>query len=156
MISRMARSQQNLLTIGRIAEQADVSIDTIRFYERRGALPEPQRTAAGYRLYAPDTIRRIDFIRRAKNLGFTLEEIIALLKLQDTGGAKAAVKALTRRKLEQIDNKMQDLMRMRKVLSALEHDCAGTGDVRTCPIIEALSGGTNLDDADTTSEKSPL
>ena len=156
MIHRMGRSKQDLWTIGRIAEQADVSIDTIRFYERRGALPEPQRTAAGYRLYAPDTIRRIEFIRRAKALGFTLEEIIALLGLQDTGGSKAAVKALTRRKLEQIDSKMQDLARMREVLSTLEHDCAGTGDVRTCPIIEALSDGTTPGDTDKVQDKGSL
>jgi MerR family copper efflux transcriptional regulator len=154
-IHGMGNSQQKTLTIGRIAEQADVGIDTIRFYERRGLLPEPARTASGYRLYTTDTVRRLDFIRRAKDLGFTLEEIIALLGLQDTAGSKAAVKKLTRRKLEQIDSKMQDLTRMREVLSALEHDCAGTGDVRTCPIIEALSDGTNFADAATNTKKKP-
>ncbi len=127
------------MTIGRIAEQADVGIDTIRFYERRGLLPAPQRTASGYRLYTPDTVSRLNFIRRAKDLGFTLEEISSLLGLQDSRGSKAAVRALTRRKLEQINSKMQDLARIRDVLTALEHDCAGSGDVRTCPIIEALS-----------------
>ena len=127
------------LTIGRVAEQADVGIDTIRFYERRGLLPAPQRTASGYRLYTPDTVGRLNFIRRAKDLGFTLEEISSLLGLQDSRGSKAAVRAWTRRKLEQINSKMQDLARIRDVLTALEHDCAGSGDVRTCPIIEALS-----------------
>ena len=149
----MGNSGAKSLTIGRIAEQADVGIDTIRFYERRGLLPEPQRTASGYRLYTPDIIRRLNFIRRAKDLGFTLEEIISLLALQDSGGAKAEVKKLTRRKLEQIDSKMNDLGRMREVLTALENDCAGTGDVRSCPIIEALSDGTHFDDASKNAKK---
>lgn len=152
----MGKSEQKPLTIGRIAELADVGIDTIRFYERRGLLPEPARTASGYRLYTADTIQRLEFIRRAKDLGFTLEEIIALLGLQDSQGSKAAVKELTRRKLEQIDSKMQDLTRMRDVLSALEHDCAGTGDVRTCPIIEALSDGITLGNVATNTKKQPL
>jgi Hg(II)-responsive transcriptional regulator len=152
-IHGMGNRQQKTLTIGRIAEQADVGIDTIRFYERRGLLPEPARAASGYRLYTTDTIRRLDFIRRAKDLGFTLEEILALLRLQDTRGSKATVKDITHRKLEQIDSKMQGLTRMREVLSALEHDCAGTGDVRTCPIIEALSDGTTFADAETNTKK---
>jgi MerR family copper efflux transcriptional regulator len=152
----MGNTQAKSLTIGRIAEQADVGIDTIRFYERRGLLPQPKRTPSGYRLYTPDTVRRLDFIRRAKDLGFTLEEIIALLGLQDSRGSKAAVKALTRRKLEQINSKMQDLARMRDVLTELERDCAGDGDVRTCPIIEALSDGTIVDDADIAKKKNPL
>ena len=156
MIRSMGNSQAKSLTIGRLAQQADVGIDTVRFYERRGLLPEPARTASGYRLYTPETIDRLNFIRRAKDLGFTLEEIISLLGLQDSIGSKADVKELTRRKLEQINNKMQDLGRMRDVLTALEHDCAGTGDVRTCPIIEALSDGTVVDDADIAKKKNPL
>ena len=156
MILSMGNSQAKSLTIGRLAQQADVGIDTVRFYERRGLLPEPARTASGYRLYTPETIDRLNFIRRAKDLGFTLEEIISLLGLQDSRGSEAAVKELTRRKLEQINSKMQDLGRMRDVLTALEHDCAGTGDVRTCPIIEALSDGAVVDDADIAKKKNPL
>jgi len=135
----MKTNQKKSLTIGRVAQQADVSIDTVRFYEQRGLLPKPARTASGYRLYSADTIERLNFIRRSKALGFTLEEIILLLGLQDTGGAKAKVRAITRSKLKQIDIKIDDLRRMRDVLSALEHDCAGSGNARACPIIEALS-----------------
>jgi MerR family copper efflux transcriptional regulator len=138
---------QKSLTIGRVAQQADVSIDTVRFYEQRGLLPKPARTATGYRLYSADTVDRLHFIRRSKALGFTLEEIILLLGLQDTSGAKAEVRAITRSKLEQIDRKIDDLRRMRDVLSALEHDCAGSGNARACPIIEALSAGTTDDSA---------
>ena len=151
----MENKPQKPLTIGRIAQQADVGIDTIRFYERRGLLPAPKRSASGYRLYSTDTIRRLDFIRKAKALGFTLEEIISLLGLQDSTGAKADVKALTRRKLEQIDTKIHDLERIRDVLSTLEHDCKGTGDVRTCPIIEALSSAPVPDDLMTATSKNP-
>jgi len=135
----MREDQQKPLTIGRIARQADVGIDTIRFYERRGLLPEPQRTDSGYRLYPPATIVRLRFIRRAKALGFSLDEIVTLLALQDAGGPKAEVKAITHRKLGQIEAKITDLERMRDVLRELDRDCSGTGDVRGCPIIETLS-----------------
>ena len=127
------------LTIGRAAKQAGVGVDTIRFYEQRGLLPEPARTGAGYRLYGSDTIERLSFIRRAKTLGFSLEEIGTLLDLQDNGGPKAEVKAITRRKLDQIDTRIADLQRMRSVLQSLNHDCSGRGSVDSCPIIEALT-----------------
>ncbi len=127
------------LTIGRLAKQAAVGIDTVRFYERRGLLPEPPRTAAGYRLYTNDTIARIRFIRRAKLLGFNLDEIGNLLNLHDRGGQKSAVKQLTQRKLDQIDAKIADLSKIRDVLRELASECSGTGDVNGCPIIETLA-----------------
>ena len=127
------------LTIGRIARLAEVGVDTIRFYERRGLLPEPVRTAAGYRLYSTDTVNRLHFIRRAKALGFSLEEITTLLDLQDNGGPKAKVKDITQRKLEGINAKIDDLERMRDVLNDLNKKCSGKGDVCGCPIIDVLS-----------------
>ena len=144
----MSKNPDKPLTIGRIAARADVGIDTIRFYERRGLLPEPSRTESGYRLYPPATISRLNFIRRAKALGFSLDEIATLLALQDTGGPKAEVKAITHRKLEQVEAKITDLARMRDVLRELDRDCSGTGDVGGCPIIEALSDAAHDDDAD--------
>jgi len=144
----MTDKQQKPLTIGRVAKQADVGIDTIRFYERRGLLPEPQRTESGYRLYPPATVTRLHFIRRAKALGFSLDEIVTLLALQDTGGPKSEVKAITHRKLEQIEAKITDLARMRDVLRDLDRDCSGAGDVRGCPIIETLSGQPDGDRGD--------
>ena len=131
------------LTIGRIASLAEVGIDTVRFYERRGLLPTPPRTASGYRIYAPETVGRLNFIRRAKTLGFSLEEILTLLELQDTGGAKSEVKTITQRKLDHINAKIDDLTRMRDVLNTLNQDCTGNGDVGGCPIIEALSENTS-------------
>jgi Hg(II)-responsive transcriptional regulator len=127
------------LTIGRLAEHADVGIDTVRFYERRGLLPEPERTGSGYRIYAGETVARLRFIRRAKRLGFSLDEIKTLLRLQDTGGKKSEVKQLTSRKLKQIDTKIEDLTSMRAVLADLDRECSGSGDVDGCPIIEALA-----------------
>ncbi|MBT8444424.1 MAG: MerR family DNA-binding protein [Gammaproteobacteria bacterium] len=143
----MIKNPDKPLTIGRIAARADVGIDTIRFYERRGLLPEPSRTESGYRLYPPATITRLNFIRRAKALGFSLDEIVTLLALQDTGGPKAEVKAITHRKLEQVEAKIADLERMRDVLRELDRDCTGTGDIDGCPIIEALSDATHENDA---------
>ena len=138
----MNKSAQRF-TIGRLASQAGVGIDTVRFYERRGLLPSPNRTAAGYRLYDEDSISRIRFVRRAKDLGFTLDEIEVLLKLQDKGVRKSEVKAITRRKLDQINAKMADLERMRGVLESLAAECTGKGNVTTCPIIEAIAGDTD-------------
>jgi MerR family copper efflux transcriptional regulator len=131
------------LTIGRLAGRANVSVDTVRFYERRGLLPEPARTPAGYRVYAVDTVARLQFIRRAKNLGFSLDEIAILLKLQDSGGRKSEVKELTHHKLEKIKAKIDDLMRIRKVLTQLSKECTGSGDIAGCPIIEALATEEN-------------
>ena len=144
----MTTEKQTSLTIGRAAKQADVTIDTIRFYERRDLLPKPQRTANGYRLYPPETVSRLHFIRRAKGLGFTLDEIRALLKLQDVGGAKADVKALTEHKLEQIEIKITDLQLMRDALRKLNAQCSGTGSVSSCPIIETLSINSSPDSDD--------
>jgi Hg(II)-responsive transcriptional regulator len=126
-------------TIGRLAKQADVGIDTVRFYERRGLLPQPQRTQSGYRLYSESSINRVRFIRRAKQLGFALDEIELLLKLQDQGGRKAEVKAITTHKLAEIETKIADLSRMRTVLQELATECSGRGNVASCPIIEAIS-----------------
>jgi Hg(II)-responsive transcriptional regulator len=135
----LAKSLTNSLTIGQLAGEAEVGIDTIRFYERRGLLPKPARTPSGYRLFRSDTVTRLQFIRRAKALGFSLDEIKALLRLQDQGGSKAEVKKLTDRKLDQIETKISDLSKMQDVLKKLASECSGAGDIDGCPIIEALT-----------------
>lgn len=128
------------ITIGKLAEKSGVGVDTIRFYERRGLLPQPRRTASGYRIFAPEAAERIRFIRHAKDLGFSLDEIRKLLELQDEGGRKSAVRALTQQKITEIDARIADLKRMRNVLQDLSDQCTGRGSVAACPIIEALSG----------------
>ena len=126
------------LTIGKLATAAGVGIDTVRFYERAGLLKKPQRTAAGYRLYAGSDVARLRFIRRAKALGFSLDEIAELLRLNDGGGRRGAVRALAGQRLAEIEQKLAELSRMRDTLRHLVHRCHGDGPLAGCPIIEAV------------------
>jgi Hg(II)-responsive transcriptional regulator len=126
------------LTIGRLASAAGVRIDTVRFYERAGLLKKPQRTAAGYRLYAQADAARLRFIRRAKALGFSLDEITELLRLNDGGGRRGAVRALAERRLAEIEQKLVELSRLRQTLRHLVDRCHGDGTLSGCPIIAAV------------------
>lgn len=133
-----------ILTIGKISKDSGTPIETIRFYEREGLLPEAPRTESGYRLYDDAAPKRLRFISRAKALGFTLAEIREILNLQDSPASNRAgrseVKAITERKLEDIERKIADLQRMQAVLSKLASECSGRGGTAHCPIIETLSG----------------
>ena len=129
------------LTIGKLANVADVGIDTVRFYERAGLLNKPRRTASGYRLYAASDVARLRFIRRAKALGFSLEEIAELLRLNDGGGRRGAVRALAGRRLAEIEQKLAELSRMRDTLRHLISQCSGEGPLAGCPIIDAVVEG---------------
>jgi MerR family copper efflux transcriptional regulator len=126
------------LTIGKLASAAKVGVDTVRFYERAGLLKRPQRTPAGYRVYAEVDAARLRFIRRAKALGFSLEEIAELLQLNDGGGRRSAVRAVAERRLTEIEQKLAELGRMRETLRGLVHQCHGDGALAGCPIIEAV------------------
>ena len=126
-------------TIGQLAEKAQTTVETIRYYERRGLMPEPPRAPSGYRHYSQDAAKRLHFIQRAKTLGFSLDEVLTLLKLHDGGGDRAQVKSIAKNKLAKIDTRIDRLQRMRSALAALEKKCSGTGPVAGCPIIEALS-----------------
>ncbi len=127
------------ISIGQLAKNADTGIETIRFYERRGLMPDPPRAPSGYRRYPEHFTNRLRFIQRAKKLGFTLDEIITLLQLQDGGGKRAEVKTVAKEKLLEIDERIDGLQRMRVTLAELESQCSGRGKVKGCPIIEALS-----------------
>lgn len=127
------------LTIGKLAEQAAVGIDTIRYYERAGLLPAPPRRASGYRDYPPETLARLRFIRRAKDLGFTLEEIGELLQLSRSGDSVPAIRAAARDKLEVVEHKLEELTRVRDALKTLIRACPGHGPNKDCPILQALS-----------------
>jgi Hg(II)-responsive transcriptional regulator len=129
------------LTIGRLASAAEVGIDTVRFYERAGLLKKPPRTAGGYRAYAQADATRLRFIRRAKSLGFSLEEIRELLRLNDGGGRRGAVRALAAQRLAEIEQKLSELTRMRNTLRQLVQRCHGGGPLAGCPIIEAVLHG---------------
>lgn len=126
------------LTIGKTARSAGVSIDTVRFYERAGLLPKPTRTPSGYRLYATGDVERLKFIRRAKALGFTLEDIGELLELSTLGDIKR-VRQKAEEKLADVDNRIRELRRVRRGLKQLIERCPGHGSIDDCPIIAALS-----------------
>lgn len=129
-----------MLTIGKAASAAGLSVDTIRFYERSGILKPPPRTAGGYRLYRNEDIGRLRFIHRAKALGFSLEEIAQLLLLNDGGGRRRDVRDIAARRLEELDGKITELTRIRHALYHLVNQCDARGSLNGCPIIEALVG----------------
>lgn len=127
------------LTIGKIARQAKVNVETIRFYERRGLLNEPPRTPSGYRLYSTDTVARIQFIKRAQELGFSLDEIRELLALRvDSSTTCAEVRRRTEVKLRQIEEKIRTLQQIQQALTTLVAACDVGGPTGECPILEAL------------------
>jgi MerR family transcriptional regulator, mercuric resistance operon regulatory protein len=126
------------LTIGRLADEAGVNVETIRYYQRRGLLLAPDRPALGHRRYAGDAVRRVRFIKRAQGLGFTLEEVGGLLGL-DEAGACAEIRALAERRLRAIDDKLADLGAMREALETLMRRCDAVPMRGSCPIIHALA-----------------
>jgi len=127
------------MTIGRLAKQAGVNIDTIRYYERNGLIPEAVRRASGYREYELSDVERLRFILRAKDLGFTLAEIGELLSLSADRDVRG-VKRRAEQRLEQVEHKIKELRRVRRGLKTLIDACPGHGDLECCPIVAALSG----------------
>jgi MerR family transcriptional regulator, copper efflux regulator len=137
----MNTTAQNSLTIGAIARAVGVPIDTIRYYEREGLLPEPKRRASGYRDYDQGAVLRLRFIRRAKDLGFTLEEIRDLLALStDRHSGVGGVKERAEKRLDAIDQRIAELQRVRDGLAELVDACPGHGSPEECPILNALVG----------------
>ena len=131
----------NTLTIGKLARQARVTVETLRYYEHRGLIAPRQRTPAGYRLYTPETLNRLRFIRRAQLLGFSLDEITDLLSLSDNPAESAdKVKRLTEAKIADIDGHLRDLKRMKQALATLAEHCPGNKTTTAdCPILAALN-----------------
>lgn len=126
-------------SIGQVARAADVGVETVRFYEREGLIPEPPRLASGYRQYPAEAVDRIRFIRRAKQLGFSLKEIGELLELRaDRARSAREVKALAQEKIADVERKILELERMKRALERLEASCSGHGHTSDCPILEAL------------------
>ncbi|MGH8111063.1 MAG: heavy metal-responsive transcriptional regulator [Rhodanobacteraceae bacterium] len=128
-------------SIGTVARRAGVGIDTIRYYERRGLLPPVQRRASGYRDYRAETIERLRFIRRAKELGFTLEEIRELLALTtDRERGVEGVKQRAEARLGEVEQRIHELQRVKRGLRQLIDACPGRGPLEYCPILRALGG----------------
>lgn len=126
-------------TIGQLARRAEVPLQTIRYYERRGLLPSPPRSPSGYRMYGPEALRRLQFIRQAQRLGFTLREIQELLDLRVEGEASCQeVRAVARRKLESVRERIRQLQALEEVLDRLARICPGEGPLSACPILDLL------------------
>ncbi len=129
------------LKISEVASEAGVNAQTLRYYERRGILAEPARTPAGYRQYQPEAVTRVRFIKRAQDLGFTLDEVQELLELRvGQGAACDAVEARARANLDRVSDKIRQLTRLKQVLTDLVGSCQRTQETEECPILEALEG----------------
>jgi len=127
------------LTIGRLARLGGVNLETIRYYEREGLLPKPPRTHAGYRLFPNETARRLRFIKRAQELGFSLSEIRELLALRMKPGTKREhIRARAETKIADIEEKIRTLEAMKKTLRKMTERCDGCGPLSECPILESL------------------
>ncbi len=136
----MTTTAPKTLTIGKVAKQSGFSIDTIRFYEREGLLPEPERKPSGYRIYYPSIFIRLRFIKRAKQLGFSLEEITELLSLsEDNHDGVKGVRERAQHHVDLISQRIATLIKVRDSLSQLVDACPGHGAPEECPILRALT-----------------
>jgi MerR family transcriptional regulator, copper efflux regulator len=129
-----------MLTSGQAAKAAGVGVETLRFYERKGLLPKPIRRTSGYRVYPPESVDRLAFIKRAQRLGFTLKDVKDLLRLRDDPHAgRREVRAKTTEKIADIDAAILDLQTKRAELVSLAAECTGDGPAAACPIVVGLS-----------------
>ncbi len=139
MTAKITTSRATILTIGRLSERTGVNIETIRYYERIGLLPPPRRSEGRRRLYDDGLAQRLQFVRRSRELGFSIQEIRALLRLTDLGGlACAEAKDITLRHLADIRGKIADLKKLERVLTGMAKACE-ENQVRECPILNTLS-----------------
>jgi MerR family transcriptional regulator, copper efflux regulator len=128
-----------VLKIGDVADRGGVNIQTVRYYEKEKLLPEPARLASGYRVFSNDTVRRVRFIKRAQELGFTLAEIRELLLLRvDHERDSATVRSLAQKKVAEIEQKIRSLNAMKAALEHLTDRCSGHGPASECPILESI------------------
>ncbi len=127
------------MLISQAAREAGANIETLRYYEQRGLLPHPGRRTSGYRVYGPDAVRVVRFIKRARELGFSLEEVGELIRLRGVAmRERHRVHAMAERKVADVDRKIEQLQAMRAALAALVHACHHR-HAAACPIIEALN-----------------
>src|SRR5436309_6923707 len=134
------------LTIGKLAQLGGVNLETVRYYEREGLLPKPPRTTAGYRIFSRDAARRLQFIKRAQGLGFSLIEIRELLSLRTKRDTRHAdVRSRAEAKIVDIDQKIRILQRMKRALRTLTERCEACAPSTTCPILESLDNNEGLE-----------
>ena len=133
------------MKIGEVADRGGVNLQTIRYYEREGLLPQPPRLPSGYRVYAEPTVRRLRFIKRAQELGFTLAEIRDLLALRiDHDRDRSEVRAIAEAKVFDIQEKIRTLSAMKEALVRLTEHCCGHGPASECPILESLDSDEEI------------
>jgi len=124
---------------GELAKAAGISLETVRFYETKGLIPEPPRTSSGYRLYPGRTVERLQFVQNAKSLGFSLRQIRDLLTLRSEGADDChSVRDQVIRQIAEVDDKIKDLVRIRKSLENLSQICDGNDPMNECPILDFL------------------
>lgn len=131
------RESVDTLTIGMLAQGAGVNVETIRFYQRKGLMDEPSRPEGGIRRYGEDDVARVRFIKAAQRLGFSLDEIAELLRLQDGTHCDEA-SGLAQQKLEDVRRKLADLTRMEQALASLLRACRSRPRSVSCPLIASL------------------
>jgi len=137
----MEGTKTKAFTIGRLAKEAGINLESLRFYEQKGLLPKPPRSSSGYRLFPSDTVRRLRFIKRAQLLGFSLNEIRELLALRVTPRTTTTeIRKLTEAKIADIEEKIKSLDSMRKSLLKMARSCSGCAPLSECPILESLDG----------------
>lgn len=129
--------------IGALARDTGCNIETIRYYEKIGLLAAPPRSSGGHRSYAPHDTKRLSFIMRSRELGFSVPDVRQLLRLVDSGVSCEEVRSITMTHLQTIRNRIVDLERLEAVLQTAAADCAG-GDVPECPIVDVLFGDDRL------------
>jgi MerR family transcriptional regulator, mercuric resistance operon regulatory protein len=131
------------MTIGQLAEAAEVNVETVRYYHRRGLLPAPPRPIGGIRRYSTAVLTRLRFIKRSQSLGFSLDEVEALLSLHD-GRACSTARSIAEHKLAEVRQRIQDLSMLEGALTTLVQRCSTSKGKVSCPLIDALMDGSEL------------
>jgi Hg(II)-responsive transcriptional regulator len=132
---------QKRLTSGALAKAASVNVQTIRYYERIGLLEAPARQSSGYRMFDTNAVNRLLFIKRAQDLGFTLDEVRELLALRiSSAQSRSKVRGKARQKIQAIQGKIESLQKLQATLEELLHECERESKSGPCPILEKLEG----------------
>src|SRR5688572_24572346 len=134
-------NQSATYTISRLAQAADVHVETVRYYQRRGLLRAPEKTAGSIRRYSEDEVQRLRFIKRAQGIGFSLDEASLLLRMRDNVSCGQA-RALAEAKILEIEDRIEALERLRDELAACVRECGTNRDDGACPVIERLDRPT--------------
>jgi MerR family transcriptional regulator, copper efflux regulator len=131
---------QNTMSVGQLAKEAGVNLETVRFYERERIMPEPERTMGGHRVYTANDLGRLRFIQRAKSVGFTLKEVRTLVRLRDANPDESCddVMSMAHRKLAEVEIKLQELTEMRDALAGFIRACPNK-DLAHCQVMNGLS-----------------